>query len=79
MAKNYRYICTVGVRPIGAEGVYRDVDFSVVMPTATATASALFSQWQQLLGDELQPYVLSKVNGQPTAGMIDHSFPGEEV
>lgn len=75
----YRYICRVGVRPIGAIGAYTDVDFPVVMPTPTATVDALFDQWQRLVGDEFQPYVMSHVNGQPTVGVGDAQFPGEEV
>lgn len=75
----YRYICRVGVRPRGAIGIYTDVDFPVVLPTATATVGALFDQWQRLVGDEFQPDVMTHVNGQPTVGVGDAPFNGEEV
>lgn len=76
----YRFICGIQVRPIGAEGVYQDMEFPIAMPTETATRRELFAKWQQLLGDELQPYVMTRVNGEFIQGFDpEHRFYGTEV
>lgn len=74
----YRYDCTVLVRDIGAEGVYSPQVFTLLEVLPKQPARYLFSSWQEQWGDKLQPYVMTHVNGEETAGKIDQEFQGTE-
>jgi hypothetical protein len=79
MDKLWHYVCTVQVRPLGAQGIYTPVDFPVAMRKSSALPSELFAKWQELLGDEFEPGVMTHVNGCATCGENDRYFGGEEI
>lgn len=79
MEKRYRYICTVQVRPIGAEGLYADVNFPVLLDRSPATHREIWDEWYRMLGSEFQPNVIVKINGKPTLDTHGQLWHGEEM
>ena len=80
MAKRYRYIASVLVRPVGAEGVMDAVDFPVVLPNVRATSGEVFDAWYSLAGEDFESNGILRINGEFTMGMgVDYGFSGEEV
>jgi len=80
MRPQYRYIAAIDVRPRGSQGIYQNVEFPVVLPHVRATAGQVFDAWHSLLGDEFEPGVIVRINGEFTRGMgVDYGFSGEEV
>lgn len=79
MSKNYRYILSVTVRPRGAQGMYEGRDFPVLMPKEWNTPAELFDKWLAMLGDEFEPGIMDRINGEFTRGMHGHQFRGDEV
>ena len=79
MDKLWSFVCTVEVRPVGAQGIYSPVDFPVVMSKRLALPGELFSKWQDMVGDEFESNHMTHVNGCATCGEIDRHFSGEEV
>ena len=77
--EKYAYICTVRLRPRGALGVCSEVDFPICMDKPRVLVRELWDKWYEMLGDEFQPDVIVKVNGQPTVGEIDRLWEGERV
>jgi hypothetical protein len=48
--KRYKYLASVLVRPVGAEGTFEVMEFSVWLPNAMATAGQVFQEWQEHRG-----------------------------
>lgn len=76
----YLYVAEMRIRPAGADGVFEDVKFPVVLPDQTATASQVADGWRSLTGYDFESVAIVSVNGQPTLGVgCEHVFNGEEV
>jgi hypothetical protein len=76
----YRYIASVLVRPVGAQGVFTPTQFLVVLANAKATAGQVFDGWADLVGEDFESNGIHRINGEETLGVgVDYLFPGEEV
>ena len=80
MQKRFRYIASVLVRPVGAQGVFTPTQFPVLLADAKATAGQVFDAWADLVGDDFESNGIHRINGAETLGVgVDYLFPGEEV
>ncbi len=79
MSRSYTYYVCVSFRKRGAIGEYSSGDFTVTMPKEMNTPAELFARWLELHGNDLEPGVMDRVNGEFTRGMHGHLFRGLEA